>query len=167
MGVLNTYLEIYMSKLITPKNKLKEKVGNGGFNQADIEKAQTSIEENDVDFVPIAGNYLKLIRKALEKYEQSGGKGDLYSDLLDQLTQLRAQGSMFHYPSITEITDTVVDLLDSLATIDDTIIEIVVAYEKSANIILSSEIKSKTDPICVALVKELKAVCDRYKTKKT
>lgn len=156
-----------MSKLVTPKNRLKEKVGDGGFNQEDIQKAQQSIEENDIDFVPIATNYLRLVREALDRHTKSQNKSDLYSDLLDQLTQLRAQGSLFHYPSITDLTDTVVDLLDSLNSIDDTIIEIIVAYEKSANILLSSEIKQADNPVCLALVKELQAVCNRYKAKKS
>jgi translation elongation factor EF-G len=123
------------------------------------------IEENDVDFVPIANKYLAQIKTAITKYKKEQNGKLLYSELLDELTQLRAQGSMFNYPSITIVTDVVVDLLESLNRVDDTIIEIVQAYEKSAMAILLSKAKQTSNPICKALVKELRLVCQKYKLK--
>lgn len=154
-----------MSKIFVPKNKLKEKVGEGGFKEESIQRAQKSIEENVVDFNPIATEYLKNIRTALADYQNKQNSPRLYSDLLDQLTQLRAQGSMFHYSSITAITDIVVDLLDSLNTVDEKIIEIVNSYEQCATIILKNGIKDDTDKTCQTVASELKAVCNKYKAK--
>lgn len=157
-------LRFEMSKLVMPKNTLKEKVGNGGFKNEDLLRAQTAIDENDVDFKPIADKYLGLIRVGLEDYKNNNAH-DLYSILLDQLMQLRAQGSLFRYPSITAISDTVVDLLDSIKKVDGTIIEIVQAYEQSTKILMAHNIKSSDDKTCVALVKELAKVCQKYKDK--
>lgn len=154
-----------MTKIVKPRNTLKEKVGDGGFSKESLERAQTAIDENDVDFVPIAKKYLALIDKAVKEYKEDQNSRKLYKELLDQLTQLRAQGSMFNYPSITIITDTVVDLLESLNKVDDTIVEIVKAYEKSAMALLLSKVKSANDPICKALLKELRIVCKKYKEK--
>lgn len=155
-----------MSRLVQPKNTLKEKVGEGGFKAEDLKKAQTAIEENEVDFVPIASKFLEQIHASLKEHEQNQSDKNLYGKLLDPLTQLRAQGSMFHYPSITRITDIVVDLLDSLHKVDPTIIEIVQAYEKSAKVLLASGIKSDQDKVCIALSQELQNVCQKYKDKK-
>ncbi len=154
-----------MNKIVIPKNTLKAKVGNGGFNKESIEKAQKTIEENVVDFGPIAKEYLLKIKTAIATYKSDNDPKALYGRLLDQLTQLRAQGTMFQYPAITAITDTVVDLLDSLKTVDDKILEIVEAYEQSANILIMSKVKSDNDKICQALVGELRTVCDKYKKK--
>ncbi|MAS88110.1 MAG: hypothetical protein CMH30_09080 [Micavibrio sp.] len=154
-----------MSQIIQPKNMLKTKVGDGGFKTESLAKAQKAIEENVVDFVPIATKYLAQIKKSLNDHAGDKASKQLYSELLDILTQLRAQGSMFHYPSITAVTDTVVDLLDSLKAIDSTIVEIVQVYEKAAMAIVTMNIKSDKDKVCAALVTELKGVCTRYKAK--
>lgn len=153
-----------MSKLVMPKNTLKEKVGNGGFKNEDLLRAQTAIDKNEVDFKPIADKYLMLIRGALDDYKNNN-TNDLYSILLDQLMQLRAQGALFRYPSITVISDTVVDLLDSIKKVDGTIIEIIQAYEQSTKILMAHNIKSNEDKACLALVKELGKVCQKYKDK--
>lgn len=152
-----------MAKIFIPKNQLKEKVGNGGFNAESIKKAQKTIDENVVDFQPIAKNYLSKIKLAISEFDSDQDGEVLYTKLLDELTQLRAQGSMFQYPAITAITDTVVDLLDSLKKVDSKIIEIVNAYEQSANILIVSKIKSENDKVCKALVLELRTVCAKYK----
>lgn len=154
-----------MTKIVKPKNTLKEKVGDGGFNQESIKKAQKTIEENVVDFKPIATRYLGEIKEALREADTKTDSDELYSILLDQLTQLRAQGSMFQYPAITLLTDTVVDLLDSLKRIDPTILEIIQAYEQSAMVLIAQEIKDDKNPVCQALVKELAIVCLKYKEK--
>jgi hypothetical protein len=154
-----------MAKIIIPKNELKKKVGNGGFKEESINKAQTAIDENVVDFKPIAAEYLQNIRAALANFDKDQDSDRLYSGLLDQLTQLRAQGAMFHYSAITAITDVVVDLLDSLQSVDSKIIEIVNAYEKCASILIKSEVKQETSPICLTLTNEIKSVCLKYKQK--
>ncbi|MFP4314443.1 MAG: hypothetical protein ACLFR0_08980 [Alphaproteobacteria bacterium] len=155
-----------MTKIVKPKNTLKEKVGDGGFNPESIKRAQTTIEENVVDFKPIATHYLGEIKKALSDEKTRANPEVLYGQLLDQLTQLRAQGAMFQYPAITLLTDTVVDLLDSLKSVDKTILEIIHAYEQSAMILLAKGIKSDQDKTCQILSKELNMVCSKYKEKK-
>lgn len=154
-----------MAKLVKPKNKLKEKVGDGGFNPEDLKRAQKQIDENDVDFVPIAERYIIQIKDALNNYDKTQDEQQLHGDLLDVMTQLRAQGSMFHYPTISTITDTVVDLLDSLHSIDETIIEIVQAYDQCARVIVKGKIKNDKDKTFLVLLKELQDACNRYKKK--
>ncbi len=153
-----------MSKLIMPKNTLKNKVGNGGFKQEDLAKAQKAIDENDVDFRPIADKYLSLIHQAITAYSTDKSI-DLYSTLLDQLMQLRAQGALFGYSSISAVSDTVVDLLDTIKKVDGTIIEIVVAYEKATRALLLKGIRKSEDVVCKAFVAELGNVCRKYKDK--
>lgn len=159
------YTGIKMNKIVIPKNKLKEKVGSGGFSEASISKAQQSIDENEVDFQPIADTYLTQIRQSLKEYNEKKDSELLYSTLLDQLTQLRAQGSMFHYPSITVITDIVVDLLDSLKRVDEKIVEIVNAYEQAAKLLLMKNVKKAEGGMCAAISAELETVCKKYKKK--
>lgn len=155
-----------MAKLVKPENALKKKVGDGGFKKEDLEKAQKAIDENDVDFVPIANQYLVVVREILASEKTGSDLSDLYSAFLDPLMQLRSQGSLFHYSSITCLTDIVVDCLDSLKMVDKTIIEIIVAYDKSAKALMAAGIRDQNHPICQALAKELGLVCQKYKASK-
>ena len=155
-----------MSKLVKPKNNLKNKVGEGGFRGKDVVMAQRAIEQNKVDFVPIAHEFLKEIEDILVsiKSTRDGIEGFL-SSLLDPLMKLRAQGSLFHYPSITHISDVVVDFLDTEKCIDDDIVEILAVYRKAGHALLSLKIKDDKDKTCLALIKELRLVCERYQQK--
>lgn len=153
-----------MAKLVLPKNELKAKVGNGGFTEENIEKAQTALEDNDIDFRPIAARYIEEVSKALKDFNPQKSKETLLQ-VLDPLMQLRAQGSLFHYPSITAVSDVIVDFLDFHEKMDEQIIEIIQAYEKTAHLLLSRTIKKDNDKICKAFIAELKGACERYNNK--
>tara|TARA_B100001146_G_scaffold203243_1_gene195661 strand:- start:164 stop:631 length:468 start_codon:yes stop_codon:yes gene_type:complete len=153
-----------MAKLVVPKNALKAKVGNGGFSKENIAKAQSALEQNDIDFRPIANDYLKEMSAIAGQYEPDKPKETLLG-VLDPLMQLRAQGTLFHYPSLTMVSDIVVDFLDFHEKMDGQIIEIIRAYIQAARLILDREIKNAEDPICKAFTNELRAVCDRYNNK--
>ena len=55
------------AKLVKPENTLKKKVGSGGFDQKVLEKAQHSLENNTVDFRPIALELSAAIQQVLAK----------------------------------------------------------------------------------------------------
>ena len=152
-----------MSRLVIPVNHLKDKVGDGGFDEENIKKAQQAIEENEVDFKPIAQEYLDDLTQTLQAIE--AGSKSAESSLgvvLDPLMQLRAQGALFHYPSVTEISDVIVDFLDTVQMMDNDILEIVNAMKKAVDAILAMEVKDASDQTCVALIEELQGACARY-----
>lgn len=153
-----------MVKLYTPKNRLKEKVGDGGFNPVHVEDAQALLDDNEIDFVPIGYRFLDDLDQAITG-ARDPSSDDLRIQVLNSLTQLRAQGAMFGYASITFVTDVLVDFMDSLDRIDAKIVAIVEQYSKSARIILSTEIRDENHEVCVSLIKELHEVCRRYKDK--
>ncbi|MDG1286185.1 MAG: hypothetical protein P8P30_01320 [Rickettsiales bacterium] len=148
-----------MARFIQPKNKLKEKLGDGGIRKVNIARAEKGIEEFEVDFTPIAAKYLVEIRGSLSKKDQIDR-----SKMLDCLVQLRAQGAFFQFKSITAITDILVDLLDSLNDIDDTILQIVNSYEQATQVLIKMNIKDDQNETCNALVVELNTVCQKYKS---
>jgi hypothetical protein len=48
---------------------------------------------------------------------------------------------------------------------NDDIMQIIIAYKKAADAILTLEIKDDKDKTCLVFVEELQAVCLRYKQK--
>lgn len=154
-----------MAELVTPKNKLKEKVGSGGFNKEAIAKAEKSIEENTIDFKPIAQLYLDEVTRIVKEY-RAKPNNETFSKLMDPLMQLRAQGTFFKYPSISKLADIVVDLLDSEGGVNAPIIDMVDAFTQSTHLLLKSNAMDEKNPVFVALSGELKAACQRYARKK-
>lgn len=152
-----------MAKLYVPKNVLKEKVGDGGFSEKDIQQAQEFIQETEIDFNPIALRYLKELKNTLSKYHgDPSGSSNLRDMLLDSLMQLRAQGAMFGYESVTILTDVVVDLLDNLKKVDAKVVEIIEAYEKALSLLLGQGITKADDKVCVAMKTEMALTCKKY-----
>ena len=152
-----------MAKLVKPKNRIKAKVGTGGFDEEKIEKAQNVIKENKVDFSPIAEKFLDELDDVL-------GNDDLqdkerFSMMLDPLMQLKAQGTMFNYSSITVTTFVVVEFLDEKQKVDHTIKEIIKAYSQTIRTLLKLELRDSEDKTCQLLVNELSKVCERYSKK--
>ncbi len=54
------------AEFIMPPNTLKSKVGNGGLGDEIISKAQNLLENNVVDFQPLAEMYLNSLMKGID-----------------------------------------------------------------------------------------------------
>jgi hypothetical protein len=155
--------------LITPPNLLKKRAGKGGFDPEDVVKAQTVLEENTVDFKPMAIMLIKLLDKAAAAAKSGSIKGEsAIESIAYPAMQLRAQGAMFHYPLVTEISDILVNFLETVDAADKDVLDIVSAHRKSLNVVITGQIKDDGKSalgkeLCGALVD----VCNRYYKKKT
>lgn len=155
--------KVRKAKLVTPPNLLKKKTGGGGFDPAVLTKAQTMLEENTVDFKPIAISLVDLITEVVENINEEILQGEVAIEaLIYPVMQLRAQGSMFHYPLITEIADILVNFLETIKVVDKGVLEIVQAHKMSLNIVISSQIKGESGALGKGLCTELTDACNRY-----
>lgn len=150
------------AKIINPKNTLKQKVGSGGFKPEDIEEAQKAIEENTIDFTDDANEFLAKLEGAIEDARKNIDDDSMLLSLTHPVMQLKAQGSMFKYPLITSISQSVLDILENSLGIDVDLLAILVQYSKSIKVILSNNIQTEQDPLGEQLAKEISAVKDRY-----
>jgi hypothetical protein len=153
-----------LAKLFMPENKLKKKVGHGGFSNATLESAQKAIENNDIDFKPIADEMLDQINQLLDtaKITADFDESTLMDDFLYPLMQLKSQGALFHYPIVTKISDTVVDILENIPVLDKNVIEIIEAYAKSVKAMMMLEIKNENNKMGLELCQALSDACQRY-----
>lgn len=151
------------SKLIRPENTLKKKVGSGGFDQTVLAKAQDSLENNTVDFKPIALEFGALIHQVLVKMKAGDTSNqDGVNQIMDSVMQLNAQGTLFHYPLITRISRILVDFLEDKPEADKNIIDIVDGYKNSINVIATMQLKDSNHPAGKELCKALSDACGRY-----
>lgn len=152
-----------LGKLVVPENTLKQKVGNGGFNETVLAKAQDNLDKNDIDFRPMATEYLTLLNDVLKGIKS----GELLpEEEIDQIMfpvmQLRAQGSLFKYPSITKISHILIDCLETIKVTDRDVLDIIEAYKKSGQAMIALQIKDENNKAAKELCDALAGACARY-----
>jgi hypothetical protein len=102
---------------IKPLNTLRAKVGYGGLNDNILDKAQTVLENNSVDFLPMAEMYLSGMMQGIER-AGNPAPGDDDETLIVGMSypamQLKANGGMFSYSLVSRIGDMLIELIVAL-----------------------------------------------------
>src|SRR5688572_10224975 len=81
------------AELLTPPNRLKEKVGSGGIDEAVLVKAQELLENNTVDFRPISLMLVDVLHETIADAKSGAIKGeDAINAMLYPAMQMKAQG---------------------------------------------------------------------------
>lgn len=151
------------AELLTPPNRLKEKVGSGGIDEAVLVKAQELLENNTVDFRPIALMLVDVLHETIADAKSGALKGeDAINAMLYPAMQMKAQGAMFHYPLISEICNILVNFLETVPDIDKDVIDIVVHHKFAINAVLGSQIKGDGGKLGRELRDALVDACARY-----
>lgn len=160
---MTEHKRIRKAELITPPNRIKEKVGSGGIDEAVMQKAQDLVENNSVDFKPIATMLVDLLNEGIQEIRTGVIKDEeAIESLIYPAMQLKAQGGMFHYPLITEICNILVNFLETVEEADKDVLDIVIAHKMAINVVLGSEIKKDGGDQGKALRDALMEACNRY-----
>ena len=152
-------------KFISPPNMLKTKVGTGGLSDKILDKAQKLLENNSIDFRPIAEMYLNNFQKAIERASYSSSfeaDEDVLSDISYPILQLRANGKMFRYKLITKMAEQFLQFLNSIDRIDAKVIEIMQAFHTSMMVVVQGEITGDGGLEGQELQETLQDACDKY-----
>lgn len=155
--------KVRKAELISPPNTLKEKVGAGGLDDTVLVKAQAMLENNTVDFIPIASMLLEALGNAIQNAKDGGSEGEAAIEaLIYPAMQLKAQGGMFHYSLITEISDILVNFLETVTDVDKDVLEIVTAHRMAIGAAVTGKIQGSGGATGVALRDELMNACNRF-----
>ena len=152
------------AKIVTPPNEIKEKIGSGGIDEALLNKAEEELENNQIDFRPIAAGLLKELDQAVQDAEVSilQDEADVEA-LLYPSAQLKAQGSMFRYPLVSDISDILVNFLETVTVpISHDALEIVTAHKMAISVVISTNMTDKNHPQGAELKRSLTEACGRY-----
>lgn len=152
------------ARIVTPINVLKQKIGSGGLDAATIAKAEQTLENNTIDFKPIATDLLKEMDASIESARKSKIEDEaLVEALIYPAAQFLALGSVFHYPIISDISDNLVGFLETIATPpSEETLEIVTAHRMAISVALNNNMTGKHPPQGAELKHSLVEVCQRY-----
>jgi hypothetical protein len=153
-------------KYIKPPNTLKLKVGHGGLPPSILEKALEYMMTFEGDFRPDAErliNTLQIARLDAERrLKKNDGKITDVEEILKPIMQLKANGSMFKYTLVSEVSDICQQFLESLNKYDAQAIRIVKAHEVSLRVIIDNSLSGNGGNEGYELLLELHNACQRY-----
>lgn len=151
------------AELLNVPNKLKEKVGSGGIDQALIAKAQAALDANTVDFIPIGDMLLKALDEALLSVTSGKISGEpAIESILYPVMQIKAQGAMFHYPLATDVSDILINFLETVTDINSDVMEIIQGHKKVLHTVLQKQMKDDTGLLGKQFCIALQDACKRY-----
>lgn len=153
------------AEFIKPPNHLKRKVGSGGLSDDIIDKAQALLENNTVDFLPLAEMYLENLMKGIENAKDVHPDDDIEPSIAGMLypgMQLKANGGMFQYPLVTRIADKMIQFLEVLEEVDIEAVEIIVAYHTTIRAVVLGRITGDGGRHGNDLIEALNDACMRY-----
>jgi hypothetical protein len=158
--------KVRKAQIINPPNTIKKKVGTGGLDKAVIEKAEEKLETaiEHTDFAPIADDLLQHLDTALQAVKGTTTHTEaMVEALLHPAAQFKAQGTMYHYPLVTDMGDILINFLETVTLpLPPDAIELVIAHKKAITAVVHMKMKGADNPQGLALKKSLMEACDRY-----
>ncbi len=158
------------AEFVTPPNHLKIKVGYGGLTEDILNKAQALLENNTVDFTPLAEMYLDAMMKGIEQARTPNSEisnEQIIASILFPGMQLKANGGMFHYDLVTQISNRFIQFMEAIDTIDIDALEIIIAFHTTIRAIILGRIKGDGGKRGEELMTALVEACQRYFEKKS
>jgi hypothetical protein len=153
------------AEFIKPPNMLKTKVGSGGLSDDILNKAEDLLENNTVDFQPLAEMYLAGLMKGIDLAKESDPNDDqeyVISRMLYPGMQLKANGGMFHYPLVTRVADKLIQFLEVIERVDIEVVEIVMAFHTTIRAVVMGRVSGDGGKHGTELMRALNEACVRY-----
>lgn len=155
-------------RIIKASNKLQAKIGTGEVAAARIEATQHSLENNKIDFEPMAVNFLSQLETAVKQTQtlKDAPQKQLLHGMVKPVMELKANAEMFGYPLVTELANIMLNFLESIEKLDNDVIAIVDAHRKTLMLIIKGKMSGAVGDKGDILVQELRGACARYYAKK-
>lgn len=153
------------ASFIKPPNIIKAKVGDGGLSESILERAQAVLEEHATDFAPLAEIYLNQMLDGINhafSLKEPTADEEVIALILFPCVQLKANGAMFGYPLITQISQIFVQFMEVVERLDEETLEIAKAFNQTIKLVITAQIKTDGAEQGKALVNELNNACKRY-----
>ncbi len=150
-------------KTIEPDMSLSKKIGPGKIEMSFIEHAQKIMENNTINFKPLARDFLNEMDTAINQaIEDDLPKNKAIENITYPIMQIKANGLIFKYDVIGNLASTAQSFLDDLQELDIHAIEIMQACHRTMTHVMENDIRDSKDEIGQAFLKELDSACTRH-----
>lgn len=150
-------------KIIKANNMLQTKVGLGVIDENTLIRAQSLLDNNKINFVPIAETFLGQLRSALNTAHKSENGGHrVIESLTDPVMQIKANARIFKYDLLGDLASVMMNFLDNLNVLDHDALDIVEAHHATLTHIIHAEMKGNGGEVGKSIQNELEGACKRY-----
>lgn len=161
-------MEAKKAKVIKASLELQQRVGSGPLDEKKVAECERIIQENNIDFAPMATEFLTKLQEAIQ-YAKSPGVDLMQAKhkMTQPVMELKANAAIFKYNLIGTLANVMLSFLEAVKVIDKTVVDIVEAHHKTLTIIVMKKMSGDGGPHGQLFEQELKEACKRYFTKKT
>lgn len=146
-------------QIIPPDNKLKQKIGHGGFDVANIKKAEKRLETVRSEFPSIARRELHSINASLlALYDPVHLLKDIFAAAVD----LKSNGGLFSYNTISAIADSLIRFTEKLTTIDEDSLTIIQLHYDALQLVFEQGHDAMTTEQRVEMLSGLQKAVAKY-----
>lgn len=153
------------STIIPAQRELEGKAGFGEIDAQAVLQSQKIIDNNKIDFLPIATRFLEELEEALalakaEKPDDRTKKS--VERIYNPIMQLKANGIIFKYNLLGNLARIALEFLDKVNDLDDFVIMIIEAHAKTLRHLIERKTQGDGGEVGEAFEEELSKACDRY-----
>lgn len=164
---MSTHTENTDIKVYKANKMLQAKVGKGPLDERTVEKCQQVMDNNDVEFAPLAMEYLNKLEEAINSAKQSDtDMAATVNAMTAPVMQLKANATTFKYNLIGNLANVMLSFLEGIKEIDNDAIEIVAAHHRTLTAIVLKKMKGDGGAAGAQMEDELKGACKRYFSKR-
>jgi hypothetical protein len=156
-----------MSKAIPefyrPENTLQNKTGVGGLDPIVIERAQSMGNAIEFDFKPFAMEKIKGMKEQLNSDSFSSANNDnAIDDFLFYLVPFDVNAKLSKNQPLSMISGHLLKFVETLRNFNVDSHHVIKAHVNALDVATTNNLGNPNDPVLNTLMKELKAVCERY-----
>lgn len=156
------------ANVIKADSSLQQKAGVGKIETGKVEKSEEYLDNNEVDFSPIANKSLDRLGEAVADAAQNPD-----SDMKRRIEamnapvmELKANAKTFKYTLVGNLANVMMSFLESIEHLDKDAIQIVEAHHKTLKAIVANKMVGDGGQHGEAMLTELKEACRRYFSKR-
>lgn len=150
-------------RVIKANYMLQAKIGSGPLDEKVVARCQQVMDENDVDFAPLAKEFLDKLKTAIEQAKTGELSLEQSVQAMTQpVMELKANAAIFKYSLIGNLANVMLSFLEAIKKMDPTVIDIVDAHHKTLTAIVNNKMKGDGGATGKKLEQELKDACKRY-----
>lgn len=160
---MDDYYEVNITKA---NYLLQSKTGKGPMDPKTLQRAQSVIDKNNIDFIPIAEqklnqlqNIIKNLRKDRDSVQQP------LQSLALPIMHLKANAATFKYDLVTTLAGMVLNVVDNLSQLNDDLLDIVETQYETIRVIIDKRIEGTGGEYGERLQSELQEAIKRFVAK--
>jgi len=154
-------------EIIKANKILQVKAGTGPLDERVVERCQRVMDENQVDFAPMAMEYLDELDGAIAKASKAEGtREEKVAGMTAPVMQPKANAATFKDDLIGILANVMLSFLEGVKELDDDVIVIVSAHHQTLSASVSNKRMGDAGVHGQQMEKELKGACQRYFSKR-